>query len=69
MINRKRLDRVIVATNFTFRRIQPYKERAHPSFEFWGDTIGTHAVPEEIDRGEVKCWISMLFNLTGQLSI
>ena len=34
LINQKRLDGVIVATNFTFRRIQPCKERKHPAFEF-----------------------------------
>ena len=34
LINRKRLDGVVVATNFTFRWVQPYKVRAHPSFEF-----------------------------------
>ena len=34
LINCKRLDGVIVAANFTFRWIQPCKERAHPSFEF-----------------------------------
>jgi hypothetical protein len=34
LINYKGLDGVIVATNFTFRRIQPCKERAHPKFEF-----------------------------------
>ena len=34
LINHKRFDRVIVATNFTFRRFQPCKERAHSTFEF-----------------------------------
>ena len=65
LINRKRLNGVIVATNFTFRRIQPCKERAHPEFEFWGDTDRTHEVPEEIDQDKVKRWIVMLFNLAG----
>ena len=34
LIDRKRLDRVIVATNFKFWWVQPCKERAHPGFEF-----------------------------------
>ena len=34
LINHKRFDGVDVAMNFTFRRIQPCKERAHPVFEF-----------------------------------
>ena len=49
LIDRRRLHGVIVATNFTFQQIQPYKVRAHPGFEFRGDTDGTHEVPEEID--------------------
>ena len=69
LINRKRLNGVIVATNFTFRRIQPCKERAHPGFEFRGDTGGTREVPEEINRDEVRHRIVMLFNLMGRLFI
>ena len=34
LINRKKLDGVIVAMNFTFWKIQPYKESAHPRYEF-----------------------------------
>jgi hypothetical protein len=69
LINQRRLDGVILATNFTFRRVQPSKERAHPRYEFWGETDGTHEVPEEISRDEVKQRISMMFNLTGHLRI
>ena len=32
---------VVVVVNFILRRIQPYKERAHPGFDFKGDTDGT----------------------------
>ena len=49
LIDRRRVDGVIVAMNFTFRRCQPSKERAHPAYEFWGDTDGTREVPEPID--------------------
>ena len=49
LIDRRRLDGVIMATNFTFQWIQPCKVRAHSGFEFRGDTDGTHEVPEEID--------------------
>ena len=41
LIDRRRFDRVIVVTNFTFRWIQPCKERAHPVFEYRGDIDGT----------------------------
>ena len=32
---------VVVTVNFILRRIQPCKERAHPGFDFKGDTDGT----------------------------
>ena len=53
LIDRRRVDGVIVVTNFTFWRCQPSKERAHPTYEFQGDTDGTREVPELIDREEV----------------
>jgi len=31
----------LVATSFIVRRVQPCKERAHPGFEFKGETDGT----------------------------
>ena len=36
LIDERRVDGVMVATNFTFRRCQQSKERAHPAYEFWG---------------------------------
>ena len=50
LIDRRRVDGVIVVMNFTFWRRQPSKERAHPAYEFQGDTDGTREVPELIDR-------------------
>ena len=35
LIDRRRVDGVIVVMNFTFWRCQPSKERAHPAYEFW----------------------------------
>ena len=32
---------VVAAVNFILRRIQPCKERAHPGFDYKGDTDGT----------------------------
>ena len=49
LIDRRRVDGVIVATNFTFRRCQPSKERAYPANELRGDTDGTREVPKPID--------------------
>ena len=33
LIDQRRVDGVIVVMNFTFRRCQPSKERAHPAYE------------------------------------
>jgi len=49
LIKRRRVDGVIVVTNFTFWRCQPSKGRAHPTYEFHGDTDGTREVLEPID--------------------
>ena len=65
LLDRRRVDGVIVATNFTFCRCQPGKERAHPANEFLRDIDGTREVPEPIDRDEVMRWVEVLFNLTG----
>ena len=48
LIDRRRVDGVIVEMNFTFRLCQHNKERAHPAYEFWGDTDGTRELPEPI---------------------
>ena len=69
LIDQRRLDGVIVATNFTFQRVQPSKERAHPGYEFRKETDGTREVPEEINRDEAKRHISMMLNLARHLKI
>ena len=69
LIDQRRLDGVIVATNFTFRRCQPSKERAHPAYEFQGDIDGTQEVPKPIGREEVKRRIGVLFNLMGRRKV
>ena len=53
LIDQRRVDGVIVATNFTFRRCQPSKERAYPRYKFQGDTDDTREVPELINWDEV----------------
>ena len=49
LIDRRRVDGVIVVTNFTFQQCQTSKERSHLGYEFRGDTNGTHEVPEPIN--------------------
>ena len=50
LIDQRRLDGVIMATNFTFRWVQASKERAHPGYEFWGRPM----VPGRCPRRSVK---------------
>ena len=46
--------RAAVAASFIVRRVQPYKERAHPAFEFKGETDGTRERPEMLSRDVVE---------------
>ena len=36
-----KMNGVVVMVNFIMHHVQPYKERAHPGFDFKGDTDGT----------------------------
>ena len=65
LIDQRRVDGVVVATNFTFQRCQPSKERVHPGYEFQGDTDGTRDLPKPINRDEVMRRIGVLFHLAG----
>ena len=40
----------LVAVSFIVCPVQPYKERAHPAFEFKGETDGTRERPEMLSR-------------------
>ena len=44
----------LVAASFIVRCVQPYKERAHPAFEFKGETDGTRERPEMLSRDVVE---------------
>ena len=43
----------LVAASFIVHRVQPCKERAHPSFDFKGDDDGTRERPERLTRKDV----------------
>ena len=51
----------LVAASFIVRRIHPYKERAHPGFEFKGETNGTRERPEILSRNAVEERTAELF--------
>ena len=62
----------LVVASFIVRRIQPCKERAHPAFEFKGETDGTRERSEMLSRDVVQERAAELFaplasfNLPGQ---
>ena len=51
----------LVAASFIVRHVQPYKERAHPAFEFKGETDGTRERPEMLSRNDCEEWAVELF--------
>ena len=44
---------VVVAVNFIMRHVQPSKERAHPGFDFKGDTDGTRERTKRLTKEAV----------------
>ena len=59
----------LVAVSFIVRRVQPYKERAHPAFEFKGETDGTQERPEMLSRDVVEEQAVELFALFASFSM
>ena len=53
----------LVALSFIARRVQPCKERAHPSFEFKGETDGTRERREMLSRDGVEERVVEVFAL------
>ena len=51
----------LVAASFIVRRVQPCKERAHPAFEFKGETDGTRERLEMLLRNVCKERTAELF--------
>ena len=51
----------LVVASFIVRRVQPCKERAHPAFEFNGETDGTRERPEMLSRNVVEERVAELF--------
>ena len=58
----------LVAASFIVRRVQPCKERAHPAFEFKGETDGTRERSEMLSRDVVEERAAELFALFASFS-
>ena len=59
----------LVAASFIVRRVQPYKERAHPGFEFKGETDSTQERPEILSRNVVEERTAELFAPLASISL
>jgi hypothetical protein len=55
----------IVVTNFIFRRVQPYKDRVHPMYEYSGSADTTQESLEELPSTEIDRRLAQLFDLVG----
>ena len=64
-----KMNGVTVAVSFIVRRIQPYNERAHPRFDFKGDTDGTQERMERLTKEVVLCRATELFALNMPFSM
>lgn len=53
LMKRVKINGVAVAMNFLFCRTHPCKERAHPGYDFKGQTNFTHKRSEVLSRDEV----------------
>ena len=58
----------LVAASFIVHRIQPYKERAHPGFDYTGDDDGTHEMTEWLTKKEVIARATELFTSNTSFS-
>ena len=59
----------LVAASFIVRHVQPYKERAHPAFEFKGETDSTRERSEMLSRNIYEEWVAELFALFSSFNM
>jgi hypothetical protein len=69
LIDERVLDGVVVGWNFLTRRVQPGKERSHPSYEYRGESDGTHEVPEKLTKEQVMRRLCDLFSMKDRVNI
>ena len=59
----------LVAASFIVRRVQPYKKRAHPGFDFKGDDDGTQERTRRLTRDDVLERATELFAPNASISV
>ena len=68
LIQRVELRGELVAASFIVRRVQPYKERAYPAFDYKGDDDGTRERPKWLSRKQVIGHATELFTSSASFS-
>ena len=69
LIRGMKMNGVVVAVSFIVRCVQPYKERAHPGFDFKGDTDGTQERTERLMKEVVLHRAAELFTPNSPYSV
>ena len=69
LIRGMKMSGVVVAVNFILHRVQPCKERAHPGFDYKGDTDGTRERTERLMKEVVLHRVAELFALNVPYSV
>jgi hypothetical protein len=65
MVDRRQLDRPIIALNFICRWVQPCKKRVHPLYEYSRSGDPTRESVRTLSHEEVNWWLAQVFDLTG----
>jgi hypothetical protein len=50
-----------VVISFCRRLIQPIQDRAHPTFEYWGQSDPTRVVKRKVSKAEMMAWAKNIF--------
>jgi hypothetical protein len=52
---------VAMAISFCHRLVQPLQDRAHPAFEYWGQSDPTRVAPRKVSKAEMMARAKNIF--------
>jgi hypothetical protein len=53
----------VVAISFCRRLIQPVQDRAHPSFQYWGQSDPTRVAQRKVSKAEMMAHAKNIFSV------
>jgi hypothetical protein len=59
----KGLTGAVMAINFCRRLIQPFQDRAHPAFEYWGQFDPTRVAQRKVSKAEMIARTKNIFGM------